>query len=87
MVINQAANVTISQKTNRTPEIRLEHIPSWSQRKKKKKGRKRNKEPTACLMSINKSNVVEKKLVSNFKVVEGPHFRGQTASHTCKLAT
>lgn len=35
LVINQAANVTISQRTNRTPEIRLEHIPSWSQAKKK----------------------------------------------------
>lgn len=30
-VINQAGNVTTSQRTNRTPEIRLEHIPSWSQ--------------------------------------------------------
>lgn len=35
LVINQAADVTISQRTNRTPEIRLEHIPSWSQAKKK----------------------------------------------------
>lgn len=54
-------------------------------------GKRRNEEPTACSTSINQSNnVVQKKLVSNFKVVEGPHFGGgggQTASYTCKLAT
>lgn len=40
-------------------------------------GKRRNEEPTACSTSINQSNnVVQKKLVSNFKVVEGPHFGG-----------
>lgn len=40
-------------------------------------GKRRNEELTACSTSINQSNnVVQKKLVSNFKVVEGPHFGG-----------
>lgn len=52
LVINQAANVTTSQRTNRTPEIRLEHIPSWSQAKKiyirKEKQRRTN-----CMLDVN----------------------------------
>lgn len=54
LVINQAANVTISQRTNRTPEIRLEHIPSWSQAKKNMYIRKEKERRTNCMLDVNK---------------------------------
>lgn len=90
LVINQAANVTTSQRTNRTPEIRLEHIPSWSQAKKiyirKEKQRRTN-----CMLDVNNPKQHCRKVGFQFQggrgTSPGGGGGGQTASHTCKLAT
>lgn len=86
LVINQAANVTISQRTNRTPEIRLEHIPSWSQAKKNMYIRKEKERRTNCMLDVNKPKQQRctKEVGFQFQGGRGTSLRGGGGSN-CQL--